>query len=285
MSETSRYTLDPIEDITIGLALSGGTAKSIAHIGVLKAFEEAGVVIDCLTGTSGGAIVGAMYAAGKSIEDLEHVAANLRWKHLARLTLPRLGIMNNSRMEHFINNLLGEVTFADLKIPFAVVATDLLTGDRVVIKEGSVAKAVMKSSSIPNVFEPIEDNGTMYVDGGLTEYLPVETLRESFHPDIAIGVSLGQRHVQAVKPRHLLHVAMAVTTIAARATVQRSEALADLVIKPPAGRFPSYDLKAGAELMDVGHQAARARMPEILELLEPGEKPWLDRLRFWSKKA
>lgn len=273
-----------MEDLTVGLALSGGTAKSIAHIGVLKAFEEAGVAIDYLTGTSGGAIVGAMYAAGKSVEELEHVASGLRWKHLARLTLPRLGILNNSPLEQFITKLLGRVDFSDLKIPFAVVTTDLLTGERVVFKEGPVARAVMMSSSIPNVFEPVEYQGSMYVDGGLTEYLPVETLRETFGPDVAIGVSLGQRHTQAAKPRHLLHVAMAVTGIAARATLQRSEALADLVIKPPAGRFPSYDLKAGPELIDVGHQAALARMPEILELLAPAERTWLERLRFWPKR-
>lgn len=273
-----------MEELTVGLALSGGTAKSIAHIGVLRAFEEAGVTIDYLTGTSGGAIVGAMYAAGKSAEELERVAATLRWKHLARLTLPRLGILNNSRMEEFITKQLGHVEFSDLKIPFAVVTTDLLTGERVVLKEGPVARAVMMSSSIPNVFEPVAHQGSLYVDGGLTEYLPVETLRETFAPDIAIGVSLGQRHAQAAKPRHLLHVAMAVTSIAARATLGRSEALADLVIKPPAGRFPSYDLKAGAELIDVGHQAALARMPEILELLAPSPRPWLERLRFWEKE-
>ena len=127
----------------IGLALSGGTAKSVAHVGVLTALEEAGIPVSCLSATSGGAIVGAMYASGLSVTRLREMAVNLRWKDLARLTFPRLGLLNNSGIETFVTDVLGDATFEDMKLPFAVVATDLLSGQKVILREGRVARAAM----------------------------------------------------------------------------------------------------------------------------------------------
>jgi len=253
-------------------------------VGVLEAIEEAGLQVDYLTGTSGGAIVASIYAAGYSVQELKEVARNLRWKHLARLTFPRLGLLANSGVEHFVNDLLGEVDFNRLKIPLAVVATDLLTGNKVVFREGSVAKAVMISTTIPNVFEPVEADGTLYVDGGLTEYLPVETMLDTFRPDVVIGVNLGHREAKLTRPRHLLHVAMAVTGIAARQNAMLSETKADVLIRPPAARFPSFDLVASEELIEVGYKAAKQRIPDILNALERKEPGWLDRIKFWSKE-
>jgi len=269
---------------TLGLALSGGTAKSVAHVGVLEALTEAGIRPDYLAGTSGGAIVGAIYAAGFSVAELRDLAVNLRWKHLARLTFPKLGLLSNSQVERFITDLLGDITFADLKIPFSVVTTDLLTGNKVVFREGKVAQAVMLSTSIPNVFEPIQVGDTMYVDGGLVEYLPVETVLE-YRPDVVVGVNLGYRETKSARPRHLLHVAMAVTGIAAQQNARLSETKADVVIRPPTARFPSFDLMASEELIGVGYRAAVERIPDIKAAMERTEPGWLDRLKFWSRES
>jgi len=267
---------------TVGLALSGGTAKSIAHIGVLEALTEAGIPVDCIAGTSGGAIVGAIFAAGFGVEELKGIASRLRWKDLARITWPRLGLLNNSGIARFLTDLLGELTFEDLKIPLAVVATDLLTGEKVVFREGSVAEAVMISCSIPTVFEPVERDGTLYTDGGLVEYLPVETV-QMFQPEVIIAVNLGHRTGRSPRPRHLLHMAMRVTGIAAKQNARLSETKADVVIHPPTGEFPSFDLMASARLIRVGYEATRARIPDIRAVLDAAEPTWVERLKFWER--
>ena len=258
---------------TVGLALSGGTAKSVAHIGVLTALHEANIPVDCIAATSGGAIVGAIYAAGFAVAELRSVAEALRWKDLARITWPRLGLLNNAGIDRFLTELLGDLTFDELRIPLAVVATDLLTGEKVVFRKGRVAQAVMISSSIPNVFEPVELDGTLYTDGGLVEYLPVETVRE-FEPRIVIAVNLGHREGRSPRPRHLLHMSMMVTGIAARQNARTSETKADIVIRPPTGEFPSFDLMASSRLVQVGYEAAVARLPDIRALLDEVEPGW-----------
>ncbi len=267
---------------TVGLALSGGTAKSLAHIGVLEALAEESIPVDCIAGTSGGAIVGAVFAAGLGIPALKEVGRELRWKDLARFTFPRLGLLNNSGVARFITGLLGDVTFADLPIPLAIVGTDLLSGEKIVFREGSVARAAMVSSSIPNVFEPVEFEGTLAVDGGLVEYLPVETVRE-FDPDLVIAVNLGHRDGPSSRPRNLLHVSMAVVGIAARQNARISETKADIVIRPPTAAFPSFDLMASAKLIQVGYEATMARMPEIKAAVTTAEPTWVQRLKFWER--
>jgi NTE family protein len=267
----------------VALALSGGTAKSLAHIGVLEALVEEGVPIDCIAATSGGAIVGAVYAAGLTVEEIKEIGRELRWRDLARLTFPRLGLLNNSGVARFLTDLLGEVTFADLRVPLAIVGTDLLTGKKIVFREGSVARAAMISSSIPNVFEPVEMDGTLAVDGGLVEYLPVETARETFHPAVVVAVNLGHREGRSPRPRNLLHVAMAVTGIAARQNAILSEGKADVVIRPPTESFPSFDLMASAKLIQVGYQETRARMADIRAAVEAAEPSWVQRLKFWER--
>jgi len=266
----------------VGLALSGGTAKSVAHIGVLEALTEGGIPVDCIAGTSGGAIVGAIYAAGFSVEDLKSIASTLRWKDLARLTWPKLGLLNNSGIDRFLTDLLGELTFDDLKIPLAIVGTDLLTGEKIVFREGRVSTAAMISSSIPNVFEPVDLNGTLYADGGLVEYLPVETVQE-FQPDVIIAVNLGHRTGRSPRPRHLLHMAMRVTGIAAQQNARLSETKADIVIRPPTAIFPSFDLMASARLVQVGYDATMERLPDIRAVMEAVEPSWVQRLKFWER--
>jgi NTE family protein len=266
----------------IGLALSGGTAKSVAHIGVLQALTDAGIPIDCIAGTSGGAIVGAVYAAGFSVEELRSIASELRWRDLARFTFPRLGLLNNSGVERFLTDLLGDITFAELRIPLAIVATDLLTGGKVVYREGRVAQAAMISSSIPNVFSPIEVDESLHTDGGLVEYLPVETL-QLLAPDVSIAVNLGHREGRSPRPRSLLHVAMMVTGIAARQNARLSERKADIVIRPPTASFPSFDLMASARLIEVGYRATVDRLPDIRGAILAAEPSGVQRLKFWER--
>ena len=118
---------------SIGLALSGGAARGLAHIGVLRALEENNIPIDFVAGSSAGSIVGGAYAAGMSVEEIEAMARGLRWRHVGRMTVSRLGFQSNKRLEEFVRDRLPKKRFEELSIPFAVLATDLMTGDAVVM--------------------------------------------------------------------------------------------------------------------------------------------------------
>jgi NTE family protein len=250
----------------VGIALSGGTAKTIAHIGVLEALEQAGVEIACIAGTSGGAVVGALYAAGFTIPELKALARGLKWKNLARLSFPRLGILSNDTIHRFVSDLLGDRKFHQLRIPMAVVATNLLTGDRVIIREGSVALAAQVSSTIPQLFSPVCIGEEMYVDGGIAEFLPVAALRDAFAPDVMVGVNLGMPG-RLPRPRNLIHMAMLLGTIVARQSMSRTEHLADVIIRPDTRLFHPFDLEASQALIEVGFQGTAEKMPELADCI------------------
>jgi NTE family protein len=238
---------------TVGVALSGGTAKTIAHIGVLEALEEAGIRISCITGTSGGAIIGALYAAGFSIPELKALARGVRWNKLARLSFPRLGFLSNDTVHRFLTDLLGSRTFDQLRLPLAIVGTNLLTGERTIFRDGSVALAARVSSTIPHLFAPVEIGDEMYVDGGMVEFLPVATLRDTFDPDVRVGVNLGLRG-RLPRPRNFIQVSVVVGTVVARQTVRYNESLADVVIRPDTSLFHPFDLEASQGLIEVGYR-------------------------------
>ena len=251
---------------SVGIALSGGTAKTIAHIGVLEALDDAGIRVSCITGTSGGAIIGALYAAGFSIPELKALARGVRWNKLARLSFPRLGFLSNDTVHRFLTDLLGTRTFDQLRIPLAIVGTNLLTGERAIFREGSVALAARVSSTIPHLFAPVEIGEEMYVDGGMVEFLPVSTLRDTFDPDVRVGVNLGLRG-RLPRPRNFIQVSVVVGTVVARQTVKQNEALADVVIRPDTRLFHPFDLEASQGLIEVGYQGVVEELPELVQAI------------------
>lgn len=251
---------------TVGLALSGGTAKTIAHIGVLEALEDAGIRISCLTGTSGGAIIGALYCAGFSIPELKALARGVRWNKLARLSFPRLGFLSNDTVHRFLTDLLGNRTFEQLSIPLAIVGTNLLTGEKAIFQEGSVALAARVSSTIPHLFAPVEIGDEMFVDGGMVEFVPVTTLRDVFDPAVRVAVNLGLSG-RLPRPRNFVQVSVVLGTVVARQTVRRNEELADVVIRPDTRLFHPFDLEASEGLIEVGYQGALEQMPALRDVI------------------
>lgn len=173
----------------IGLALGGGVARGLAHIGVLSVLERAGVPIDCVAGTSAGSIMGAAYCAGLGLERIREEAARLRWHHIASLVWPSRGLFSFDKLERWAVNKLGDITFADLKIPFAAVATDMRTGEPVVLCKGRVAPAVRASCSFPGLVTPIELEGRLLCDGFVSDILPVSAVR-AMGADYVIGVDI-----------------------------------------------------------------------------------------------
>src|SRR5260370_23498287 len=168
-----------IERPKIGLVLSGGAARGIAHVGVVRALEEHAIPIDVIAGASAGALVGGAYAAGVSVAQLEALARQLRWRHMGRMTVSRRGIQTSAPMEDFLRQHLPVTRFEDLKIKFAALATDLRAGTPVVLSgAGDVPRAIRASCCVPGWYVPVpHSDGRQLVDGGLVAGLPLSYAR------------------------------------------------------------------------------------------------------------
>ena len=193
MNKLTEMKLNLTHKPKLGLALSGGGARGLAHIGVLKALEEAHISVDYLAGTSMGGVIAAAYAAGMSLEQIESIAheyGDIRtlWR-LADPTIPRRGLFKGGQLETFFKQHLGERTFADLHIPLTLVAVDLNGKQEVHLKRGPVAVAVRATVSVPGLLAPVERNGQRLVDGGLLNNLPVDVVRD-MGADVVLAVDV-----------------------------------------------------------------------------------------------
>ena len=180
----------------IGLALSGGGARGLAHIGVLKVFKREGISIDCIAGTSMGSIITAFHAAGFSIEEMEDIAIRFsRMRELAKLidlTPTRRGLLEGNRVRTYFRQLFQEDRLIEeLSIPILINAVDLISGDEIVFSKGSLLQAIFASSAVPGIFSPIKMDGKLLIDGGVLNNLPVDHAW-SLGPDIVIGVDVEQ---------------------------------------------------------------------------------------------
>ncbi len=166
----------------IGLVLGSGAARGLAHIGIIKALKEKNIPVDMIAGSSMGALVGACYAREGEIANLEEIILKIDWKQLTRLADPNLallfkGLIHGKKVKELLRTLIGDIEFKDLKIPLAVVATDVNTGEEIVIKEGSVIEAVRASISIPAIFMPVKFKGRFLIDGGIVNPVPVGVVK------------------------------------------------------------------------------------------------------------
>jgi len=247
---------------SIGIALGGGFARGLAHIGVLKVFEEEGIPVDFIAGTSVGSVIGAAYCSGISAKELEEVAALVRFKHFARWTISRFGIASNDRMTGFLQKVLKVKTFEELKIPLAVAATDFVSGDGVVFRSGPLIDPVRASCAYPGMFLPVNIGGKLLVDGMLAHAVPTVPLRE-MGADRVLGVYLSAHWVNLKGPRHVFDVVGQCFSIAQQKTCGIWEAAADLVLTPDVRGF-SYDgFERASELIASGEKVARAALPKI----------------------
>jgi len=248
--------------LPVGVALSGGTAKSVTHVGVLKALVEAEIPISHIAGCSGGSIVATMHSSGMPISTMEAVATNMSWRKLVSIKLTRLGFISSERIEEFVRETIGDLSFDDLKIPTAIIATNLVTGDRKVFREGPVARAVRASCSIPQVYLPVEIGGEYYVDGGLAEYLPIETLEE-LGAGLLIGVNLGPVDPTYRRPHHILQLVLQITGLMARKNLVVSEKRAHVIVHPNLDPYSSFDFDNAGELIEIGYQATVRMLDEL----------------------
>ena len=253
----------------VGLALSGGAARGIAHVGVLRALTEHEIPIDAIAGASAGALVGGSYAAGLSISQLEEMSRKFRWRHTARLSFSRLGLQSNARMEDFLRARLPVTRFEDLKIPFAAMVTDLKDGTAVVLRDtGDVPFAIRASCCLPALYVPCRSpDGRWFVDGGLVANLPISYTRK-LGADVVIAVDVGADGARFMDlPRTALGVLTQTFVAVERIVSNQEKANADLVIVPKVGHIRWDETRRADELAQVGYEAAIESMDRIKSLV------------------
>jgi NTE family protein len=250
----------------IGIALGGGFARGVCHVGVLKVLEEEGIPIDFVAGTSVGSIIGAAYCSGVSPKELEEIASLVRFKDFARWTLSRYGFCSNDRMDRFLAKVVQVKRFEELKKPLAVAATDFATGDPVTFTSGSLVDAVRASCAYPGMFLPVELNGRLLVDGMLGHAVPTQPLRD-MGADRVIGVYLSAHWVRLNGPRHLFDVIGQCFSIAQAKMSESWKRHADTVIEPDVDGFAYDCFERAPELIKAGEVAIRAVLPEIKQWL------------------
>jgi NTE family protein len=263
----------------IGLALSGGAARGIAHIGVLKYLEERNIKPCCIAGTSAGSIVGAYYCSGRSLSEIKNLATKMSWKDLFKLTVPRKGLIKTSRLLVMLEYQLGNITFDQLKIPLIVNAVDLISGEEVLFTKGPVARAVAASCAIPGIFTPIKLDNHLLVDGGLLDNIPTAHLGKK-DVDFIIAVNVVAQKPLQKEPESIFEILIQSYDIIRRYRDIPACKHADALIEPDLGDYSFWDSSKADELTERGYRAAK----EALDHLDLKKKKSRFAAWFSSKK-
>jgi NTE family protein len=264
----------PAPPPSVGLALGGGFARGLAHIGVLKVFEQEGIPVNFIAGTSVGAVIGAAYCSGIAAKELEKIAALVRFRDFARWTISRYGLASSDRMAAFLGKMLKCRTFEDLKIPLAVAATDFASGEGVVFRSGPLVEAVRASCAYPGMFRPVKVGGRLLVDGLLSHTVPTVPLRDMGAQRV-VAVYLSANWVSPNGPRHILDVIGQCFSIAQSKMCGVWEAAADVVLRPDVRGFSYDNFDRASELIRAGEAAARAVLPAIQPWFTPSAEATL----------
>ncbi|HXL23518.1 MAG TPA: patatin-like phospholipase family protein [Candidatus Dormibacteraeota bacterium] len=252
----------------VGLALAGGFARGIAHIGVLRVLKVAGIPIDVVSGTSVGALIGAAYCAGCPLEDMQRIGSTTTFADFGRWTPSWLGLATNHRMEKYLASMTLAKTFEELKTPLTIAATDISAGVSVYYSSGLLAPPLRASCAYPGLFVPIQYEGRTLVDGFLTAPVPVEGAF-LLGADVVIAVYLEAGNLE--EPRTFTDVLSRSFNIIQRHADLAWRAQADVIIEPDVKPFVWDDFTKTDEMVIAGETAARAALPQIRALLS-GEK-------------
>lgn len=250
---------DPHSGKRVGIALGGGVARGLTHIGVLAVLEEARVPIDCIAGTSMGALIGAAYCAGLEISQLLEIASKTGWRDICAPNWPHQGLLSFRKMEYWIVRTIGDIDVRDLTVPFAAMATDIETGEPVMLLEGPVRRVVRASCSVPGVVAPLELDGRLLCDGGISDNVPNDAAR-SLGADYVIGVDV-------FAPAYRSYLGpVGVTMAAIEVLVENAGGgtkFADCTIVPDLVGKSYLRLSKYESLIEAGRQAARDMLPTI----------------------
>lgn len=245
----------------IGLALGGGAVLGAAHIGVLKAIDELTIPVHFISGTSIGAFVSAFYAFGKSWEEIESFTKELDWLDLTGLSISKLGLLSNQKLGDLVKATIGDVNIEEAKIPLAMVATDITTGEKIIFTKGEVENAVMASTCIPGIFIPVEIDNRLLVDGGIVENVPITTLKE-MGAEYLISVDLNADRPYH-KPENIVDIMLRSFDFTLKATTKLQAEKADIEIKPDLSQFNMVDMSQTDELIHAGYVEAKKALKQM----------------------
>ena len=248
----------------VGLALAGGFARGISHIGVLKVFRDAGIHIHCVAGTSVGALIGAAYCAGTPLEEMERIGTHTSFTDFGRWTPSWLGLATNQRLEKYLARLTPAKNFEDLETPLAIAATDINAGITVYYTRGPIAPPLRGSCAYPGLFVPIQYEDRTLVDGFLTSPVPTEGAA-LLGADLVIAVYL--EATSSDPPRTFTDVLSRSFNIIQRHSDLGWRQQADIIIEPNMTSFLWDDFTRTPELVAAGERAAHAVLPKIREFL------------------
>ena len=245
----------------IGVALGGGFARGIAHIGVLRVLEEYEIPVDFIAGTSVGALIAATYAGGTPLDEMERQGMETHFRDFGRWTLSRMGMASNARLEDFLHKFTPAKRFDEMKIPLSIVATDLVEGKSVYFTDGEIGPAIRASCAYPGLFLPVDYKGRVLVDGFLTETVPAPAVRR-LGAEVVISVHLEPGLIES-GPRNTIEIISRSFSIIQMAATQPWRSATDVLIEPDVHHILWDEFVKTPMLVAAGEAAARAALPEI----------------------
>jgi len=259
---------DPPLQPKIGLALGGGFARGVAHVGILKVLERERIPLHCIAGVSAGSIVAAAYASGTDVAEIARIGCAMRFNDVARWTLCRLGLVESERMAAFLKRLLRKFTFEEMKIPLGILATDLGTGEPVSFRDtGDVILPIRASCSYPGLFQPIRHQGRLLVDGAMCMEVPAQLARKMGATHV-ISVCLPMQG-PAVTPSNMLQVVNRCFQILQSRAEESWRRHSDIIVTPDVTGVAWDGFRSGQEMIQAGERAAEAVLPQIKKWIEP----------------
>ena len=250
-----------------GLALGGGGARGIAHIGAIKAFEELGVKFDYVAGTSAGSIIGSLYAYGKSAREIEELVKNLRKKDIMRGMIPFIKPTKAERLEEQLNKAFGDLTvFSEMKIPLSVVCTDLKTGKEVDFDYGNVAKVVSGSCAVPGVFTPVVYEDMHLIDGGLRNNVPADVVKK-MGANVVFAIDVNHLRGTGTQSLSTISVLSSTIGIMMQAKIDKVMECADLIFEPALESFSPLKFEGFDEMIKIGYNTVMANKNKIQKIL------------------
>ncbi|AKL98144.1 patatin-like phospholipase family protein [Endomicrobium proavitum] len=265
----------------VAVVLGGGGARGFAHIGVLKVFREEQIPVDLVVGTSIGSIAGAFFCAGISMSKVDALAKHMSWSQISNFNIPSLAVMflsdkllSNEKLVKFLNDSMGDITFDQLQTPLICVATDLNTGERILLRSGSVSFAARASSNIPGLFEPVEYKQRYLVDGGISENIPVK-VAQIYKPDVIIAVPV-PADITKNSTDNVYMTLMQAIYIQGQSIDQEELQNADVLIRPNVGDINAIDMEHAYQAVDKGFYAAQKSLKDIkIKIIEKTQEKYL----------
>lgn len=250
------------KSVRVGLVLGAGSARGLAHIGVLQVLKENYIPVDFIVGSSMGAMIGGFYSSGCDLKMLGRMVEHMDLGVFFDVGIPRMGFVTGKKIDNFLQLLTKNKQFSDMEVPLVVVATDLISGQRVELDTGYLAPAIRASISVPGVIAPVKENGMILVDGAVADRLPLEVARHR-GADVIIAVDVTFGEGKEVNIQNTLDVIITSLDIMQKQQFEIICEQADILIQPPVGGYSSRDFQKVSELIDLGRSSTEEKLEEI----------------------